>query len=531
MRSDLTRTEGDPPMLYLLPLIAPAALLMAAAAAFLSPGQRPPLLPRVVEAAALVALVVALASGALLIWQGAGTGPLLGLGGVGLSTRVDTVSVIMLTLVAFVGWIVLRYSASYLDGEARQGTFLGWMATTLAAVLILVQAGNLVQFVVAWIATSMCLNRLLLFYPDRVPAIRAARKKSIVARIGDASLIAAAGLLFIGYGTLDIATILASARDGIAPAGAVWAAGLLAFAALLKSAQFPTHGWLTEVMETPTPVSALLHAGLINAGGFVLIRFSDVMLLGPGVLAALVMIGGFTALLGGLAMLAQPAVKTSLAWSTIAQMGFMIMQCGLALFPLALLHIVAHSLYKAHAFLVSGTAVDTVAAIRRPGPIAIPNSRAVLRAFALALAIYAVIGFAFGFDAKSPQAIALGAILIFGVAYLLAQGLADAAPQVLTRRTALFSIAASVSYFALQTGAEWLTAGTLPPTPAPGPLEWVLLLLALLSFGLVAFAQATFPLWCHHPAAAGLRVHLSNGLYANAVFDRIIGNWSVKNSV
>ena len=283
-------------------------------------------------------------------------------------------------------------------------------------------------------------------------------------------------------------------------------------------------------METPTPVSALLHAGVINAGGFLLIRFADVMLLAPGVLAVLVMVGGFTALLGGLAMLTQSAVKTSLAWSTIAQMGFMIMQCGLALFPLALLHIVAHSLYKAHAFLASGTAVDVVAGLRRPGPIAIPNGRAVGRAFGLALAIYAVIGFAFGFDDKSPQAIALGAILVFGVAYLLAQGLADAAPRELTQRTALYSVATSVSYFALQRGAEWLTSGTLPATPASGPLEWTLVILAVLSFGLVAVAQAMFPLWAYHPAAAGLRVHLSNGLYANAVFDRILGNRSANRS-
>ncbi len=281
-------------------------------------------------------------------------------------------------------------------------------------------------------------------------------------------------------------------------------------------------------MEAPTPVSALLHAGVINAGGFLLIRFADVMLLAPGVLAVLVMLGGFTALLGGLAMLAQPAVKTSLAWSTIAQMGFMILQCGLALFPLALLHIVAHSLYKAHAFLASGTAVETVAAMRRPGPIAIPGGWAVTRAFALAIAIYAGIGLAFGFDQKSPQAIALGAMLIFGVAYLLAQGLADAAPRALTRRTAIYALAASVSYFALHRLAEWMTAGTLPATPAPGPLEWALMVLSVLSFGLVAIAQAMFPLWAYHPAAAGLRVHLSNGLYANAVFDRLAGNWSTR---
>lgn len=510
-----------------LPLVAPAVLLVSAVIALAQPGQRPRYTSVLVEGAALFALAAALAAALFLVLDGPGTGSLIGLAGIGISSRVDVVSVTMLILVAFVGWIVLRYSASYLDGEKRQGAFLGWMAATLAAVLLLVQAGNLVHLVVAWIATSLCLQRLLVFYRDRIQAIRAARKKTVVARLGDAALIGAVLVLFNGYGTSDIATILDAARDGTAPLAASWAAGLIALAAMLKSAQFPTHGWLTEVMETPTPVSALLHAGVINAGGFLLIRFADVMLLAPGVLAVLVTVGGFTALFGGLAMLTQPAVKTSLAWSTIAQMGFMIMQCGLALFPLALLHIVAHSLYKAHAFLASGTAVDIVAAIRRPGPVAIPDGWAVARAFAVAFVIYAAIGFAFGFDTKSPQAIVLGAILIFGVAYLLAQGLADTAPQVLTRRTAAYSIAASVSYFALQTGAEALTAGTLPATPAPGPLEWALLTLAVFSFGLVAIAQAMLPRWADHPTVIGLRVHLSNGLYANALFDRLVGNWSV----
>jgi NAD(P)H-quinone oxidoreductase subunit 5 len=329
------------------------------------------------------------------------------------------------------------------------------------------------------------------------------------------------------YGTGDIATILNAAAATAAP-GATWVAAFLALAAILKSAQFPTHGWLTEVMETPTPVSALLHAGVINAGGFLLIRFADVMLLSPGVLAVLVMLGGFTALFGGLVMLTQSAVKTSLAWSTVAQMGFMILQCGLALFPLALLHIVAHSLYKAHAFLASGQAVDGVASVRRPGPVAIPNGLAVGRAFILALVIYAVVGLVFGFTGKSPQAIALGAILIFGVAYLLAQGLADTAPRVLTRRTAVYSVAAATGYFALQTFAEWLMKGTLPATPAPGPLEWALIVLALISFGMVAIAQSLFPLWAYHPASAGLRVHLSNGLYINAVFDKLLRGWSIK---
>ena len=517
-------------MFTVLPMIAPALLITAAIIAFARPGQRPFGVLRLAEVAALASLAVAIGSAALLVSQGPATLQIIGVGDVVLSTRLDVVSTSMLILVAFVGWVVLRYSASYLDGETRQGVFVGWMLATLAAVLFLVQAGNLYQLVFGWIATSLCLQRLLTFYRDRVQAARAGRKKLIVARAGDAALIAAAILLSIGYGTADIATILAAAREGDAPGTAQWAAGLLALAAVLKSAQFPMHGWLTEVMEAPTPVSALLHAGVINAGGFLLVRFADVMLLSPGVLAVLVVVGGISALLGGLAMLAQPAVKTSLAWSTIAQMGFMIMQCGLALFPLALLHIVAHSLYKAHAFLVSGTAVDAVAAIRRPGPVAVPRLGAVGRAFALALAIYAVIGFIFGIDGKSAQAIALGAILIFGVAYLLAQGLADAAPRALTMRTLRYSVLVSLGYFALQRGSEWLTAGTLPATPAAGALEWTLIVLAVFSFGLVAIAQSMFPLWAYHPAVAGLRVHLSNGLYANALFDRLIGNWSVRES-
>jgi NAD(P)H-quinone oxidoreductase subunit 5 len=440
----------------------------------------------------------------------------------------------MLLLVGFVGWIVVRYARTYLDGEARQGAFTGWLTVEIAAVLLLVQAGNLVQLILAWIATNVAIHRLLLFYPERAAARRVARKKAVFSKAGSLALLGGGVLLFAHYGTTDIATINAAARAGDWGFAVFAAAALLGLAAVFNSAQFPTHGWLTEVMEAPTPVSALLHAGVINAGGFLLIRFADVLIGAPGVLAVLAMLGGFTALFGALVMLTQPAVKTSLAWSTVAQMGFMILQCGLALFPLALLHIVAHSLYKAHAFLASGGAVEQVAAIRRPGRVAVPSGAAVGRAFLVALSIYAAIGAAFGitfgFANKSPQSLALGAILIFGVAYLLAQGFAGDAPQQLRRRTALYAAAAAIGYFALQTAAEWLTSGTLPPTPAPGRLEWTLLALAVLSFGLIAIAQALFPLWAGHPAAAGLRVHLSNGLYVNATIDRVLGGWSLRNT-
>jgi NAD(P)H-quinone oxidoreductase subunit 5 len=515
--------------IYLLPLIAPVLLLAAGVAGFLGSGPRPRWQLRVAELATIGAIAVAVATAALVLARGAGSAFLVTAGQRLIAARVDAVSVTMLLLVTFIGWVVVRFSANYLDGEARQGPFTGWLCLTLAAVLTLVTAGNLVQFVLAWIATSLFLHRLLLFYPERVAAQRAARKKFVSARVADAAMIGAAALLFINYQSTDLAQILDAARAGQGNNGyALGAAGLLALAALLRSAQFPTHGWLTEVMEAPTPVSALLHAGVINAGGFLLIRFAYVLVLSPSVLAVLVMVGGFTAVFGGLVMLTQHAVKTSLAWSTVAQMGFMTLECGLALFPLALLHIVAHSLYKAHSFLVSGAAVDTIAANRRPGVVAIPNAAAVGRAFLLALTIYVAVGFAFGFEHKSPQAIALGAILIFGVAYLIAQGLADSAPRALTQRTTLYSVATSISYFALQSGASYVTRHTLPPVPAPGPLEWALIILAVFSFGLVAVVQAMFPLWANHPAAAGFRVHLSNGLYANAISDRLLGGWLLR---
>jgi NAD(P)H-quinone oxidoreductase subunit 5 len=509
-----------------LPFLAPAVLVAVAALAALGQGKYPRALALVAEVAALAALAAAIASAVQLGLHGPATSPLIGAAGIGLSARLDCVSVAMLLLVSFVGWVVARYAATYLDGEPRHGAFTAWLCLTLASVLLLVTAGNVGQLLLGWIATSLFLHRLLLFYPGRRAAIRAARKKFVVARLGDLVLIGAVGLLVAHYGSTDIGNILGAARDHAGSAGIVLAAGLLAVAAMLKSAQFPSHGWLIEVAEAPTPVSALLHAGVINAGGFLLIRFADVVVLAPPVQAMLVMIGGFTALFAGLVMLTQSAVKTSLAWSTVAQMGFMLLECGLGLFPLALLHIVAHSLYKAHAFLSSGGAVDRIAANIRPGAVAIPDVRAVLRAFLLALGIFVLVGLAFGIQTKSPQAVALGAILIFGVAYLVAQGLADAAPKPLTKRMIAYAVATSVSYFALQLFAVWLTAGTLPVPPAADALQWTLIAMAVISFGFVAVIQAMFPLWAYHPAAEGLRVHLANGFYANAVFDRLLRGWS-----
>ncbi|WP_434618987.1 proton-conducting transporter transmembrane domain-containing protein [Tabrizicola sp. M-4] len=504
--------------LPVLGFLAPLPLVLAAVFAGLRPGSRPAGVPMLAEGAALLALLMALGSVVHLWVGGAQVAGLL---------RLDALSATMVLLVAFVGWVVTRYSRSYLDGEAREGAFHGLMLATLAGVLVLVQAGDLLVLVAAFVVVGLGLRQLLLFYAARAEAQRAAAKFVLVWGAGDAILTVAAGLLFAAYGTTSIAGIAeAVAAQGL-PVEARIAVALMVLVAALKTASFPLHGWLTEVMEAPTPVSALLHAGIINGGGFLMVRMADLVQASPGAMAALVMLGGFTALFGAAVMLTQSAVKTALAWSTVAQMGFLLLQCGLGLWALAVLHIVAHSLYKAHAFLSSGGAVQAVAAVRRPGPVAVPGLAAVGRAFAVALVLYAAVAAGFGLIAapKSAQALALGAILIFGVAYLVAQGLADAAPRALTQRTALASLAAAVGYFGFHVVSGLIWGPHLPRPPVPGALEWALIVLALMSFGLVAVAQALFPLWAHHPAAAGLRVHLANGLYLNAVLDRMIGGF------
>lgn len=502
-------------------LLAPVVLLAVALLALGQPGRRPGNLSRFSEIAALAAMALV----ALGLVQAIAKGAPLSLGG-------DLVSMTLAFLVSFIGWVVMRYSRTYLDGEDREGAFHGLMLVTLAAVLVFVQSANLWLLALAAIAVGLGLKRLLLFYPDRPEAHRAATKFALVWHGGDAALLAAALLLTASFGSGNLTVITAqAAQSGLGAVGHM-AVAFIVLAAILKTACFPLHGWLTEVMEAPTPVSALLHAGIINAGGVLLITSAGLVQMSPGAMAALVMVGGFTALFGAAVMLTQSAIKTSLAWSTVSQMGFLLLQCGLGLWALALLHIVAHSLYKAHAFLSSGGAVAAVAAIRRPGPVAVPNLGAVLKSFGLALVIYTVIAgvFSLTLGSKTAQALALGAILIFGVAYLVAQGLADRAPAALTKRTVLTSLAAAVAYFTFQAIAEAIWGPGLPAAPTPGPLEWALIVLAVISFGLVALAQSLFPLWAHHPATAGLRVHLANGLYLNALLDRAIGGFRTTKS-
>lgn len=271
----------------------------------------------------------------------------------------DGTSVVMLTLVAAVGWVICRFSVRYLDGDPGQGPFFRWTAVTLGAVSLLVVSGHLILTCAAWLLSGFGMHQLLLHHPGRPGARRAASTKFLFSRLGDAALLLAAALLYAEFGTFEL-TALFSASAGVHASSLSstsllpLSGGLLILCAILKSAQFPFHAWLPETMEAPTPVSALMHAGIVNAGGYLLIRTAPLLSLSDAAMFALTVVGGVTAVLGALAMLTQSAVKRSLAFSTVSQMGFMMLQCGLGAFSAALLHLVAHSMYKAWAFLNSG---------------------------------------------------------------------------------------------------------------------------------------------------------------------------------
>ncbi|WJY21716.1 NADH-quinone oxidoreductase subunit L [Fontisubflavum oceani] len=505
-----------------LAYLAPLALIAAAIVAFAGPGMRPARSLALINAASLLALVIAAAIAVTVMLQGPTSSALIGANGLGLQIRLDALSAVMMALVSFIGWVVLRYARNYMDGDARQGAFSGGLALTLGAVMLLVMSGNVLQLVLAWMLTSLSLHRLLTFYGERPIARLAARKKFLFARIGDVFLISAAVILFQSFGTGEIATITAQLQTGEIPGGLTWAAIFLAITALLKSAQFPTHGWLTEVMDAPTPVSALLHAGVINAGGFLVIRFADLFLVAGPAMHLLAIVGGLTAALASLVMLAQTSIKVSLAWSTVAQMGFMLLQCGLGAFSTALLHIVAHSLYKAHAFLGSGSVVDQARA-KLGHRLALPK----LSDMGLALGVAALTvlgtGWAFGVTLESkPALVVLGAILVFGLAHLMALALGQQARGALVAKAALASVMLSTLYFGLQLGTEALVASAVPVTGAVSFGTALLMGLMLAVFALTAWIQLAAPRAVASGRWQAFAVHLRNGFYATTTLNRAL---------
>lgn len=381
----------------------------------------------------------------------------------------------VLLLVTTIGAVITRFSATYLDGERGQRRFAGWLLATLAGATLVIATDHLLVLSIAWLATSLCLQNLLTFYGDRPIAQLAAHKKFLCSRAADLCLLGAVLLLAAGPGQLHLDRLAATVASSGMDSATAMATSLIAIAVLLKSAQLPFHGWLMQVMEAPTPVSALLHAGVVNLGGYVLIRIGSLLGAVPAAQTLLVLVGGLTAVLAALSASTRVSVKVALAWSTCAQMGFMLLQCGLGLYSMALLHLFGHSIYKAHAFLAASGAVQRTARARlapRAGP---SGALARIAAMALAFAVLFAIG-----TALDPHAVARPEVLAMMTVVALAAGSLTrraAGANRITTLSAAIACAAAVAgaWFGLHVLLEaWLTeaGGAAPAATPPIALSW-----------------------------------------------------------
>ncbi len=280
---------------------------------------------------------------------------------VALSLRFDALSTILFLMISLLAAAIARFAIRHLDGEERQWYYYQYLLLTVFAVSLFVLSSNLLMLFASWLLTSYGLHKLLIYF-NRPDALNAAKKKAVVSRIGDLALIAGIVLIYDTFHTLEFERIFAMYESwpGYRQASIRMEVILLLFAvgAMIKSAQFPFHFWLPDTMATPSPVSALMHAGIINAGGFLMIRMSPLLQgvqWGP---ALLIFAGALTSVYGALSMITQNNIKKKLGYSTISQMGMMLFACGLGAYSIALFHIFAHSFYKAHAFLSTGALVE-----------------------------------------------------------------------------------------------------------------------------------------------------------------------------
>lgn len=415
-------------------------------------------------------------------------------------------------LVALLGWVIIDYASRYLHGEPGQVRFVRAKLLTLAAVSVLITSRHLLLIALAWSTTSLGLHWLLTHYAERDAAQLAARKKFLACRIADACLAGALVLIYRVCDTLwlDALQLQLAGMERL-PLALQVAAVLMAMAAILRSAQLPLHGWLIQVMEAPTPVSALLHAGVVNMGGYVLITLAALLSKAPAALLLLGVVGSLTAVLAGSVMMTRASAKESLAWSTCAQMGFMLLEIGLGLYELALLHLLAHSVYKAHAFLSAGETVRKTLAQQY-----LSRSKANDGGLLSLLLTALVIGLVFwGWRQGYPTwqlPLPAGLILVFGLAPLLwrqqGHGLASLVPG-------LLRVVVLCHLYLLW---HWLFA-TMLPDSAPtslGLIVWV-----TLCFSALYALQTCVWMAPGHPWLGSLYPWFNNGFYLDETITRL----------
>ena len=320
---------------------------------------------RIARVSVAVTTISFLVSVLLLWWALAGHGPqALPLGNGSFVLLFDPLSALLAAIILGISLIVHLYSVRYMAEEAGYGQFFVLLDLMTAALLFMVIAGDLITLLIAWYLVGVLLYFLLGQDTRSQTAYRFAFWTLITYRIGDIPLIIAAALLYNAYDTWSLTTIFAEimanpdAHQVMGLPLTEVVAALIGLAAFARSAQFLLHTWLPYTMDGPTPVSALMHAGIVNAGGFLINRFAPVFVHSGDVLNWIFIVGLITAVFGSLLMLTQNDIKKALGYSTMGQMGFMIMECGIGAFSLAIYHLFAHGVFKGTMFLSAGSVIN-----------------------------------------------------------------------------------------------------------------------------------------------------------------------------
>ena len=279
---------------------------------------------------------------------------------------VDRLSSIMMLFISGFGVILYRYSIRYLQQDPGYDRYLTLLALCISSLLFMVSCADLIMLFIFWQLLTWFLALLSHNY-SHGPTIKSGFRTFIVLRAGDLIFLSGIALAFNLYGTLEYKLLFQRASidetmfsffgTTTQLTGTTLVTLLIFIGAMSKSAQMPFHIWLPDSLYAPTPIHALLHAGLINAGGFLLARLAPLYSLSSTTLHIVLFVGLLTAILATSMMLVQNDIKKTLGYSTIGQMGYMMMQCGLGAFHLAVFHLIAHGLFKADIFLNIGKGI------------------------------------------------------------------------------------------------------------------------------------------------------------------------------
>ncbi len=315
--------------------------------------------------ASIAAVLASFALSLLVLYQVAGGRdyevlyPWLSIGGVAFNVGllIDRLAAVMLVVVTSVSLVVQVYSVGYMAEERRYHWYFACLSLFTAAMLMLVLSANYVQMYASWELVGVCSYLLIGFWFEKKAAADAAKKAFITTRIGDVGFLLGLVVLYYAVGNLDVSSVLAAAA-GLAPLAVTAASILLFMGAVGKSAQFPLHVWLPDAMEGPTPVSALIHAAtMVAAGVFLVARSFPLFAASSTAMGLVAAIGGITALMAATIALAQRDIKRILAYSTISQLGLMMLGLGIGAYSAAVFHLVTHAFFKALLFLGAGSVI------------------------------------------------------------------------------------------------------------------------------------------------------------------------------